>query len=141
MDSNRQYWKVSIPSNIAYWNPLNEDNKRYQDEKEKICDQVVSILDQRFPGLANTIEMRDVSTPITYIRYTGNWQGSHQGWMLTPETGLYRMKKVLPGLNNFYMAGHWVQPGGGVPSAALSGRNITQFLCKQDKKSFVTTIP
>jgi len=133
--------KVLIPSNIAYWNPLKEDNKRYQAEKEKICDQVVSILDQRFPGLADTIEMRDVSTPITYVRYTGNWQGSHQGWMLTPKTGLYRMKNVLPGLNNFYMVGHWVQPGGGVPSAALSGRNVTQFLCKRDKKSFVTTVP
>ncbi len=139
--SGKTLAKVLMPSNIAYWNQFNEDNKSYQDEKEKICDKVISILDQRFPGIDNTIEMRDVASPNTYIRYTGNWQGSHQGWMVTSKTGLYRMKNVLPGLKNFYMAGHWVQPGGGVPTAALSGRNVTQFLCKQDKKSFVTTVP
>jgi phytoene dehydrogenase-like protein len=120
---------------------LYEDSSRYKAEKEQICDQVVSILDQRFPGFANLIEMRDVASPITYIRYTGNWQGSHQGWMVTPKTGLFRMKHVLPGLDNFFMAGHWVEPGGGVPSAALSGRNVTQILCKKDKKPFVTTVP
>jgi len=36
--------------------------------------------------------MRDMTTPLTYVRYTGNWQGSHQGWMITPETGLYHLK-------------------------------------------------
>ncbi|MCP3898252.1 MAG: NAD(P)/FAD-dependent oxidoreductase [Desulfobacteraceae bacterium] len=139
--SGKTLAKVLMPSNIAYWNSFNGDNKRYQDEKEKVCDQVVSLLDQRFPGLASTIEMRDIASPTTFIRYTENWQGSHQGWMVTPKTGIYRMKNVLPGLKNFYMAGHWVQPGGGVPTAALSGRNVTQFLCKQDKKSFITKVP
>ncbi len=139
--SGKTLAKVLIPSNLAYWKPLYEDSSRYKAEKEQICDQVVSILDQRFPGFANLIEMRDVASPITFIRYTGNWQGSHQGWIITPKTGLFRMKHMLPGLDNFFMAGHWVEPGGGVPSAALSGRNVTQFLCKKDKKPFVTTVP
>ena len=133
--------KILIPSNLAYWKPLCEDSSRYRAEKEQICDQVVSILDRRFPGFASLIEMRDVASPLTYVRYTGNWQGSHQGWMITPQTGVVRMKKVLPGLENFFMVGHWVQPGGGVPSVALSARNVTQLLCKKDKKPFVTTVP
>jgi phytoene dehydrogenase-like protein len=120
---------------------LYEDRSRYEAEKEQICDQVVSILDRRFPGFASLIDMRDVATPVTYVRYTGNWQGSHQGWMITPKTGFLRMKNVLPGLDNFFMVGHWVEPGGGVPLAALSGRNVTQLLCKKDKKTFVTTVP
>ena len=139
--SGKTLSKIMIQSNLAYWKPLYEDSTRYKAEKEKICDQVVSILDQRFPGFANLIEMRDVASPITYTRYTGNWQGSHQGWMITPTSRCFRMKNVLPGLDNFFMAGHWVEPGGGVPLAALSGRNVTQFLCKKDKKTFVTTVP
>jgi len=139
--SGKTLAKVVIPSNFAFWKPLQEDSEGYQAEKEQIGDQVVSILDNRFPGLANMIEMWDMATPITYYRYTGNWQGSHQGWMITPKTGALRMKNVLPGLGNFFMVGHWVEPGGGVPTAALSGRNVTQFLCKQDRKPFVTTVP
>ena len=51
------------------------------------------------------------------------------------------MDKTLPGLENFYMAGQWVEPGGGVPTAAQSGRRIIERLCKQDGKGFVAQVP
>jgi phytoene dehydrogenase-like protein len=51
------------------------------------------------------------------------------------------MSKTLPGLEGFYMAGQWVEPGGGLPLAALSGRNVTQIICRADKRPFVTSIP
>ena len=80
--------------------------------------------------------MVDVATPITYERYTGNWKGSMEGWLLTTETiktAMGRgMDKTLPGLDNFYMAGQWVQPGGGVPTAAESGRSAIELICKRD---------
>jgi phytoene dehydrogenase-like protein len=85
--------------------------------------------------------MRDVATPVTFQRYTGNWQGSFEGWIMTPETMFLRMSKTLPGLNNFYMVGQWVQPGGGLPPAAYSGRNLIQILCKQDRRKFITNVP
>jgi phytoene dehydrogenase-like protein len=50
------------------------------------------------------------------------------------------MQRTLPGLKNFYMAGQWVFPGGGVPGAITSGRHLLQFLCKQNKKIFRTVI-
>jgi len=39
---------------------------------------------------------------------------------------------TLPGLQNFWMAGQWVEPGSGVPLAALSGRNIIQLIAKKE---------
>ena len=33
------------------------------------------------------------------------------------------------------------EPGGGLPSVAMSGRNVIQIICKRDKKPFVTNIP
>lgn len=133
--------KVLLFSDYAYWKSLREDIDRYNAEKEHIADQVVAMLDSRFPGLASKVEMRDVATPITFNRYTGNWQGTFEGWMIIPKTHSLRMSKTLIGLDNFYMAGQWVEPGGGLPPAAFSGRNVVQILCKRDKKPFVTTIP
>jgi len=133
--------KVMLFSDYAYWKSLREDITRYNAEKEHIADQVVAALDRRFPGLASQVEMRDVATPVTFNRYTGNWQGTFEGWMITPKTHSLRMSKTLPGLDNLYMAGQWVEPGGGLPRAAFSGRNVVQILCKRDKKPFVTTIP
>jgi len=39
------------------------------------------------------------------------------------------------------MVGQWVEPGGGVPTAFISGRNLIQILCKRDKKKFATKRP
>lgn len=66
---------------------------------------------------------------------------SHEGWLATTKTFGLRMSKTLPGLRNFYMVGQWVEPGGGLPPTAMSGRNVTQIICKKDKRPFVTTTP
>jgi len=133
--------RVMFTSDYEHWKKLKQDPERYKAEKEKIADQVVALLDKRFPGLAAQVEMRDVATSMTFERYTGNWQGSYEGWLPTTKTLGMRMSKTLPGLKNFYMAGQWVEPGGGLPPAVMSGRNVTQIICKQDKKPFVTTVP
>ena len=92
-------------------------------------------------GLADPVEMCDVETPMTFERYTGNWRGSYMGWASTTETRGMRMSKTLPGLGNFYMAGQWVEPGGGTSPAAKSGRDVIQIICKKDKRRFTTTVP
>jgi phytoene dehydrogenase-like protein len=132
---------VMFDSNYAYWEKLHKDIKAYKAEKKEIARVVIEALDKRFPGLASQVEVTDVATPITFKRYTGNWQGSFEGWMITPKTMMLRMKKTLPGLDAFYMVGQWIQPGGGLPTGAITGRQVTQILCKKDKKPFVTTVP
>ena len=123
-----------------YWDHLKKNNPdRYRQEKDRIAQAIIDALDQRYGDLRAKIEMIDVSTPFTVMRYTNNWKGSFEGWLLTPRMGLRRMKKVLPGLKQFYMAGQWVEPGGGLPGGLLSGRNVTQFICKKDGKRFTTT--
>jgi len=132
---------VMFQTDFDFWKKLRENEELYKAEKERIADQVVANLDQRFPGLAAQVEMRDVATPTTFVRYTGNWKGSFEGWQVTPKTWSLGkvMKKTLPGLDNFYMAGHWVEPGGGIPAVAMCGRNVVQIICKNEKKKFVTT--
>ncbi len=131
---------VMLTTDFDYWKKLRENEELYKMEKEKIADTVVALLDKRFPGLAAQVEMRDVATPTTFVRYAGNWKGSYEGWQVTPDTWSFGrlMHKTLPGLANFYMAGHWVEPGGGLPAAAMSGRNVVQIICKKEKKKFVT---
>ncbi len=131
--------KVQFNTDYDYWEKLYKEPERYKAEKEKIADLVVEVLDKRFPGLAKQVEMRDVATPMTWVRYTGNWRGSYEGWMFISLDE--NMSKTLPGLDNFYMAGQWVNPGGGMPTAAMSGRNTIQVICKKDKKKFITATP
>jgi phytoene dehydrogenase-like protein len=133
--------RVMLASDYDYWKRLRQDRERYKAEKEQVADTVIGLLNQRFPGLSAQVEMCDVATPTTFERYTGNWKGNHQGWLPTTETFNLRMSKTLPGLENFYMAGQWVEPGGGLPLVAVSGRYVTQIICKRDNRPFVTRVP
>jgi len=128
-------------TDYEYWSKLRQDDTAYKLEKEKIADKVVALLDRQFPGLAAQVEMRDVSSPTTFVRYTGNWKGSFEGWQVTPKTWSFgrTMSKTLPGLDGFYMAGQWVEPGGGLPAVAMSGRNVIQILCKREKREYMTS--
>jgi phytoene dehydrogenase-like protein len=136
---------ITFSSDYSYWKELYNDPERYETEKKNIAIKVIDQLECRLPGIAEQIEVVDVSTPMTVKRYTGNWQGSQEGWLITTETiGMVMgkgMDKTLPGLDNFYMAGQWVEPGGGVPTAAVSGRIVIKMICRKDKKRFSTSLP
>lgn len=133
-------YALFVTDNHTYWEYLRKNDKvRYQSEKDRIAKEVIEILENKLGNIKSNLEEVDVSTPATVIRYTNNWKGSYEGWLPTKQTGIQSLKKTLPGLDNFYMIGQWVEIGGGVPSALLSGRNVTQIICKKDKKKFITT--
>jgi phytoene dehydrogenase-like protein len=128
----------------AYWSALHEQPETYEAEKADLARKVIDQLERRLPGISEQIEVVDVSTPVTTETYTGNWQGSMMGWMVTTDTlglMLRGMRKTLPGLKGFYMAGQWVEPGGGLPTAAASGRDVIRAICKKDGKPFETQLP
>jgi phytoene dehydrogenase-like protein len=134
---------VMLNSNYKYWKELAEDQEAYKEKKEQIARTVVELLEQRFPGIGGQIEMVNVATPLTFERFTGNWQGSFEGWLITPQnasTVMKPMSQTLPGLANFYLCGQWVEPGGGLPTGVMSGRRLLQALCKEDGKIFKTLI-
>jgi phytoene dehydrogenase-like protein len=132
---------VFFDSDYHYWKELKNNTNKYKAEKEEAARNIIKALDQRFQGLADQVEMYDVATPVTFQRYTGNWQGSYEGWLITTKTLRMQMKNTLPGLDNFYMIGQWVAPGGGLPSGIVTGRQVVQIICRRDGKKFVTTLP
>jgi phytoene dehydrogenase-like protein len=77
--------KVQFTTDFDYWEKLYRQPDLYKTEKKQIADTVISLLDKRFSGLAPLVEMYDVATPITWVRYTGNWRGSYEGWLPNPQ--------------------------------------------------------
>jgi phytoene dehydrogenase-like protein len=123
--------------NFAYWVDLRrQDPARYQTEKQRVAEAVIAILERMVPDVRRAVEVVDVSTPATVIRYTNNWKGSLEGWLMTPATGFRPLRNTLPGLRQFLMAGQWIMPGGGLPSGVLTGRLAVRTACKEDRIPF-----
>jgi phytoene dehydrogenase-like protein len=123
---------------FEFWTKLRQgDPARYEAEKQRVAEAVIAILKRTVPNIRQDIEVIDVSTPATVIRYTGNWKGSMEGWLLTPGTGFRPLPIALPRLRHFLMVGHWVMPGGGLPSGLMTARAAAQALCREDGVPFV----
>jgi phytoene dehydrogenase-like protein len=134
--------EVWYATRYDYWAELARDRVRYEAEKKRIADLTIAALDRRWPGLASQVEVVDVPTPATYVRYTGNWQGSPDGWYITVDNmNKPTPVRSLPGLSGLHMVGQWTRPFSGTVMAALSGRELIQLLCRRSGRSFVTSAP
>jgi phytoene dehydrogenase-like protein len=108
--------------------------------KKDFANQIIDALDEKLGDIKQHIEETDITTPATYHRYTGNFQGSVQGWL--PPKNLKAgtpIKTGLPGLKNFYFTGHWSHLGGGLPIAIKSGRDIAKIICQKYNVPFKLT--
>jgi len=135
--------KVELPASYAYWKQLyNDDREKYKQEKQKVAERVIEILESHFRGIKNQVEVIDVYTLMTWERY----MGGTQGWFNFPNRKLdfsmredlsdKKFKTTLPGLSNFYFVGVWATAMGSLAHNAISGKTIIRRICKKDGKSF-----
>lgn len=119
--------------------------REYQAAKRRVSDALMTLLERHYPGLRSAVTVRDVSTPLTQVRYTGNHDGTVLGWQPFVEGGETLEDEVrkhgpgVPGLKNFYMSGVWATTGGLIRAAA-AGRHVVQFICRDDGKVFTASI-
>ena len=124
-----------------FWSRMaNERPHEYTTEKKRIAEEVIGRLEHILGNFSQHVEMIDVSTPHSVIRYTGNWQGSFEGFAPTNVTLKTRLPKIIPNLHNFAMIGQWTAPGGGLPTAAKDGRDIAKHMCKSDGKVWTAVL-
>ena len=132
---------VFLETSYRYWQDLAGDRARYREAKQQAAETVIDLVDARFPGLKQQVEVVDVATPLTTERYTGSAHGfqpslSQMLWGTVTGNGL---SKTLPGLKGFYMAGQWAGAPG-LPGVACMGRGVVRTLCKRDNRPFVTAL-
>lgn len=123
------------------WKILYEKGQEtYRAERQRISDAMIEALEINLSNIKDKVEFTDTATPITYKNWTGNHNGSYEGWLPTPEATKIKLPSHFKGLDNFYMAGHWVTPGGGMPPAAISGRDAIQLICRDEKIRFIKKV-
>ena len=111
----------------------NMDEETYRREKRQIETDAIAILEKQYPGILREIVVVDVATPRTNVDYTGVWQGAYEGFLPTSKNLLKSIKMTIPSLDNFYMCGQWLSPGGGLPPSAQSGKWNIDLIRKKEK--------
>ena len=107
---------------LAYlknWEGLSEED--YEPKKEEVAQILIQRLEKKFPGIQESIEYYEVSTPKTIKRFTSNPGGAVYGFAQTKDlTGSKRFRNnfLIP---NLYFASAWAFPGGGFEGSVTGG--------------------
>jgi phytoene dehydrogenase-like protein len=127
---------VRFESPWALWKDTSKEE--YESEKVQIEKDTRALLEKRYSGISEHIEVCDVATPVTDVNYTGVWKGSYEGFLPSSKNLMDNINPAIPGLKKFYMAGQWLFPGGGLPPAGQSGKWAVQYICKDEKQIFIS---
>lgn len=127
---------TSICSGDSYdfWKKCKEAGT-YETEKEKLAFAYIEAISTQFPEMKGKIAVWDVATPLTYERYLRSYKGS---WMTGQGKG--EKMSVYPSkpesIQKVYFASHRLMPPGGLPCAAMMGRQAVQYLCMDTNTVF-----
>ena len=100
-----------------------KDNKdEYNKEKERMADILIDKTEKTLlPGLRDAIEVKEIGTPLTNIRYTSNYKGAIYGFDQTLDnSGNTRLGHSTP-IKNLFLSGAWTSPGHGYGGVIYSG--------------------
>jgi len=102
-----------------YW----KGNKAvYQAEKERIADILIGKVEKTLlPGLSKAIEVKEIGTPLTNVRFTSNYRGAIYGWDQTLDNSNPRRLPHTTPIKNLYLSGAWTSPGHGYGGVIPSG--------------------
>jgi len=94
----------------------------YRREKERMADILIKRVEKTLlPGLSQAIEVKEIGTPLTNVRYTSNYRGAIYGWDQTlSNSGPSRLPHNTP-IKNLYLSGAWTKPGHGYGGVLWSG--------------------
>jgi prolycopene isomerase len=111
-----------VLTTLAYAEPwLKLSPSEYIKMKDLLADKFIGLAERIAPGLRDHIEVMEIATPLTNVRYTGNPGGSIIGFDENYQgTGQVHLPNRGP-LEGLYFAGAWVNIGGGFETCIVSG--------------------
>ncbi len=128
--------KVLLSTSYLFWKELRKQPDKYREEKQRVSARVLQVLEKRFPGIGEQVEVVDVATPMTVERYTGVSQGYENAMSIGAMINILKGRpRILHGLAGFFMIGESAGVAG-IPGCAATGRNVVKTICKKEGSSF-----
>ncbi len=125
---------ISVLTALLYGKPWMEiPPDEYVDRKNAVADFMIDRAETVVPGLRDSIEVVEVSTPITNMRYANTLGGAIYGFNNTPYNHtILRLNPQGPKKGLFFV-GAWCKPGGGYSPAMLSGQIAGRMIAMKSK--------
>ncbi len=126
--SNIQLMSLA-PSSFDAWNITESEfrdgsyrrNRAYNETKERFADSLILETERVIPNLSRDIVFKEISTPITLMRYTGASNGTSYGMSFVPWQFLHRRPGARTEIKGLFLCGASLRSGHGIFGAMMSG--------------------
>ena len=130
-DMGSQSHTAEIVSLAAYdefrsWRdlPWKSRGAEYERLKERVADELISLVERKYPGFRDLVEFSELSTPLSVETFTGHQSGNIYGVPMTPNNVRLRGFSPRTQLKNFYLTGSDVLAPG-IAGAMMGGVSTT----------------
>lgn len=123
-------------ADYEYWKSIHSNRTMYKAEKNRLTELVEERLVKRFPELKGKMTLLDCVTPVTFEEYCGSYHGAWMAFHIGKGTKNLMHTGKIPGLDNCYLTGQWLQPPGGLPVAVTMGKFTIQRICKKERMNW-----
>ena len=106
------------------------DKKQYTSEKKRVIEKTIEQANRLYPGLKECVQIADLATPKTMLRYTANPLGAIMGLKCTCGSHRQIMKAANLPIKNIIMGGAWTNRLGGFMQSMKSGILAAESLIK-----------
>lgn len=113
------------------WISYSKNPNLYRQRKELLAGKMARALLVRFPWIADGLRLLDVWTPATYRRYFGAPSGSFMPWYMPPRRLPFHLPRTVRPYQNVYLVTQWEHSPGGLPGAAMAGKQAAQRFLSQ----------
>ncbi|WP_203364364.1 FAD-dependent oxidoreductase [Bacillus sp. REN10] len=117
---------ISTHSNPAYW----ATKEKYDHYRATLAEKMLTAVEVVVPSFREAIESIEYGAPKAWENYTKRPNGYVGGFPQTVAHALFRSISHRSGLNNLYLCGDHIFPGGGTIGAATSGIHVARSIAK-----------
>jgi prolycopene isomerase len=109
-----------------------ERGDAYRRFKQEFADTLLERVERDLiPGLRDHIEVMEVATPVTFLRYTGNREGTIMGHKPTRQNIHAGLAHLTTPVKRLLLGGQWAEYGGGVPMATKAAVNSSLMILRE----------
>lgn len=127
---------LQYEKDFKFWRKLYKSDKgRYDQAKINIANAIVHEIEEKFPAYAGKIQVLDTWTPYTYARRNNDTNGAFMRYITTAISRKAGIAQEVKGVDNVFLASHWLKYPGGLPMAAYTGKNAIGLIAELDKEN------
>ena len=126
--------QVNVPQfdkEYLYWKALSKEE--YENQKKEAIRVIEERLFAQFPKLRGHMEFLDCWTPITYEKYCNAYHGAYMSFITRKGVKPFRVKGMIKGVKNLYIASQWIMAPGGLPVAVTAGKFAVWRIARKDR--------